>query len=258
MNIIPWVECNGPDHVEATVDGLRLWLESTDTAIVTGAGEPALYSDICRRVPRMRIYGGLKTHEFLKDDFASPEGWKAIQRQVADTIWRTRTRVFVLENESAMEPVWEGTQDIDLERLRASIKGAHFPTNVTYWWYPSVGAWSKDAQRIAADVCRAVQSCLGVVFLDAATLSGPKSLTWGPNVRVANILSAFTATPPIPILYCYGLDEGWWQDVDLPEALGYVADGPAILCPGHERWPEAAAKISSILIEGGLIPRVRG
>jgi hypothetical protein len=259
LKIIPWVECNGPDHVEATVDGLRGWLSSTDTAIVTTTHNFArLYSDICQRVPRMRIYPGLKTDGFLEDDFASPEGWKAIQREVVDAIWRTRTHVFVFEMESAMRPVWEGKQECDLNRLRASIQGAHFPTNVTYWWYPSIGAWSEDEQGIAASVCRTVQASLrNVVFLDSATFSGPKSLTWDANVRAMGYLP-FAYNPPIPMLYCYGPTKGWWQDEDLPEALEYVEDGPAILYPGLERWPEAAREISRILIDAGLIPRVRG
>lgn len=255
--IIPWVEYSGVDHVEAVVDGLRVWLESTDTAIVTTTpGQTALYSFICQAVPRMRVYGGLKTNDLLKDDFASPEGWKAIQREVVDTIWRTRTHVFVFENESAMRPVWEGTQECDLERLRASIKAAHFPRNVAYYWYPSIGAWSRDAQERASSICRTVQGALdSTVFLDSATLSGPKSLTWGANVRAMDYLP-FAFTPPIPMLYCYGPTKGWWQDVNLPEALGYVKDGAAILYPGWERWVRAAQVISETLIEAGVIDRV--
>lgn len=260
MNIIPWVERNEEGHGGATIEGLCSWLQITGAAIVTTVpGQAPCYSDICQQVPRMRIYGGLKTHEFLKDDFASPEGWKAIQREVVDTIWRTRTRVFVFEMESAFKPVWEGTQECDLERLKASIKGAHFPTNVTYWWYPSVGAWNMESQAIARKVCITVQgSFRSVVLLDSATLSGPESVTWGANVRVANILAGFTNRTPIPMLYCYGPAEGWWQDEDLPEALEYVEEGPAILYPGYGRWVEASKSISRILIETGLVDRVRG
>lgn len=264
MNILPWVECNEPEHVADTVDGLRSSLAMTDTSIATTApGQTKLYSEICYRVPRMKLYGGLKTSYWLKDDFASSEAWKEVQRDVVDTIWRTRTRVFVFENESAMRPVWEGTQECSLTRLQESIQAAHFPTNVQYWWYPSVGPWRNSAddpqQDRARDVCRTVQGCFrDIVFLDSATLSGPKSLTWGANLRAGVILRQLAANPPIPILYCYGPTEGWWQDEDLPEALDYVEDGPAILYPGHARFAEVAPEISRLLIEAGLVDRVRG
>ncbi len=260
MKIRYWLEMNKPEHVESTVAGFCSAVQSTPVSIVTTVpGETKLYSRLCSSVPRVGFNAGFKTHAVLGENFASPEGWRDIQRAVMDAVWRTQTYVVVLDHETALATVLDGTQVIDHEELKDAIKGAHLPTNVTYEWYPGIGAWNTKMQGIARAVCVTAQEAIpDLGFLDGASLSGPKSRTWGPNVRAGEMLQELADKPPVPILYCYGPDEGWWQDDDLAEALHLVQDGEAILYPGHERWAEAAAGISERLIAGGHVERVWG
>lgn len=255
--IIPMVECNRDRHLEPTVAGLEHWLRTTNTAIVTTVpGNPGLYETLQERVPRMQIIPGIKTNDFLTEDFASPEAWAKVRVEVTAALTETGENRIFLMNESAVRPIWKGTQPFDVERFRESIRRAGFPQEVIYYWYPSVGAWRKDQQTRAAEVCRAVQDCFeNLVFIDSASLSGPTALTWEANMRVAAILREFIRNKPVPLLQCHN---NYWPDDRLPEALGYAVfrdEGAALLYPGQGRWVEASQSISDVLIKAGLVKR---
>ncbi len=266
--IIPWLERNRPTPSQATLDGLKNWLlQATGNVIITTTpGNAGLYGILRREIPLVKyrpIASGLKTHPILGTDFTSPDGWRQVRREVVEQLRVNKTRTVVFEHENAMRPFWTGEQDCDLDKLRTSIRNANFPQDVTYYWYPSVGAWrnsDQDPQQDrAAELCEIALECFNdLVLVDHASLSGPKSLTWGANVRVGGLLREVTSRQPVPVLYCYGPGSRWWQDEQLPEALGYALpdklyNGAAILYTGATRWVEASETIPEILKNAGLI-----
>jgi hypothetical protein len=256
--ILPWVECNKLAHVPQVVAGLKVWQWLTKVAIVsTVPGQSGFYRSIRRQVPGISIIPGIKTHSLLEDDFASRSGWKAIRDEVVQCLVRTKSRIVIFDHESAMRPVWTGDQLVAYDCLRDAIQLANFPRNVTYLWYPSIGAWRNSRedpqQDAAAGICKTVQDAFPgeVIFVDHATLSGPTALEWPANIRVAAMLDEFSLHEPIPVLYCYGPGSRWWEDEDLPFALSKVEGNSAILYPGLRRWSEAARSILRTLLPAG-------
>lgn len=256
--ILPWLEVNRQEHVANAIAGLKVWQWLTNTAIIsTVPGQTDIYRPIRQAVSDMVIIPGVKTHSLLADDFASRSGWRAVRDEVVKCLVRTKSRTVVLENENAMRPVWTGEQSCSPKRLREAIVLANFPRNVTYLWYPSIGAWRNSEedpqQQIADDICRVVQDAFPgeVVFVDHATLSGPTALDWDANKRVAAMLDEFTLHQPTPVLYCYGPESRWWMDEEVPDALDLVQSGSAILYPGARRWTEAAGILTRTLYEAG-------
>lgn len=255
--IVPWVECNRDAHEEPTIEGLKHWLEITDEAIVTTVpGNSALYGRLRKGVPRMHIIRGIKTHDLLRNDHASPEGWRRLRREVVACLSETSDRRLVFDMESTMRPVWEGDRPLDQDKLTMSIRHADFPRGVTYYWFPSVGAWRPEQQTIAAQICRTVQDCFdNLVFIDGASLSSPNALGYGSNLRATDALSELSRHKPVPLLQCH---TKYWSDERVPEAAQYAVfgdEGCALLYPGQGRWVEASQSISAELIKAGLVPR---
>jgi hypothetical protein len=258
--IVPYVQCNREAHEEPTIEGLKNFLGMTGTCVVTTVpGNADVYSIIQAQVPRMGIIRGLKVHALLKDNHASPEGWRRVRGEVVACLEDAEDDVFVIDAESAMHPVWTGEQAFDADKLVEAIVNAAFPQDVTYYWGPSVPSRNEVEQLKAELICRAAQeSFANIVFINAASLSGPRALSYPANVRVAGMLREFANETPAHMLQ---FQSRWWQDAQAPEAIRLATfrdTGCALLHTGQGRWVEASQSIPAALIDAGLIPRVRG
>ena len=258
--IVPYVQCNRDAHEAPTIEGLNNFLGTTGTAIVTTIpGNADVYGRIQKQVPRMDIIAGVKAHELLKDDHASPEGWRRLRGEVVACLDQTQGDRIVFDMESAMHPVWTGVQPFDPDKLVEAIFNADFPKDVTYYWGPSVPSRNEVEQAKAAHICRTVQMCFdNLVFIDAASLSGPGALSYGANVRVADMMRVFATHPPVHMLQFH---TRYWQDEQAPEAIRYSTfrdEGCALLHTGQSRFVEASQTIPEALIDEGMIPREGG
>jgi len=243
--LIPWVEVNtlDPVAIDRAVEGLLIWRQITDTAIVsTTPGRAELYRRLKQKVPDFQIVPGLKTHSVL-DRFDSVEGWRTIAGDVSAFVEITGSWQVVLENETALKSYAHGNQEMSLEHLRDGL--ALLPKNVRVVWYPSIyGQDAKTQQRLEA-VCRIVAQQCDVQFTDLS-IDGPKRIgdRWQGMAREK--LKPLSRHPTMPILYCYG-DDRWWQDEQIPEAIRMAEGKTVILYPGSKRWPEAARSLSGLL-----------
>lgn len=247
--IVPWVESTNSRRsikIDDLVEGLLIWSEITDTAIVsTSPGGESLYPVLRKRVPGMIIIPGVKTKDLLPR-FDSVAGWRAVARQVrvvCDASGQTRV---LLENESASKKSMHGKYEIDLARFRKGLQ--QLPKGIEIIWYPSITGASEAQQQRCERLCRVAAEVLDVSFTDLS-LNCPAALRHRLSKVGTQRLDKIAKKPTIPILYCYGPGSRWWMDEEIPGALTHVKGGWVILYPGGKRWPQAARSITRILGE---------
>lgn len=262
LKIIPWVELNYSAFDEQGIEGLLIWQEVTDTAIVsTIPGRDALYTKLQNRVPGMRIIPGLKTMHLL-DRFDSVEGWQAISQEVSAIRQTSGESVILLENEVAIEAWVMGTEILDLNRLREGL--ALLPGDTEYIWRPSVYwfiAGDEGHQRLA-EVCRVAEEVLPNVRFQSQRYIARDTVQSQRYANAEDLLNSIASKPTLPKLFFYGPDYDlvWWMDSELLEALSYIREdwGPyadVMIYAGLEHWVEAARSLSGQLVPSCSLQR---
>lgn len=245
--LVPWVEVNtlATKRINHAVKGLRIWQRVTSIAIVsTRPGCAALYPELRKRMPGMRIIPGIKTHKCLPF-FDSVSGWRALAREVREVCASSGENWVVLENEGAIKPYYRQEYDIDLNKLRKGLE--QLPDDVNYIWYPgyALTADSADTIRRAGLVADIVNEVCNARIVDL-TFSSPPDVRRRrrPSIqqRAAEIKKS-VKRPQIPMLYCYG--DRYWPDDRVLEAVGYTDGGWVILYPGYKHWTGAAQAIAA-------------
>ena len=239
--IIPWLEVNRatPEELERAVAGLRIWQKITDTAVIsTVRGKAWIYPHLRARVPGLRIIPGLKTNaELGKRQFDSPEVWQRVARGVTELCSAAEEKRIVLENESALSPVWRGDYAVDFQRLRESLK--QLPKDIEIIWYPGVVGESEVVQARAAAVCRAVEEICTARFT-AGNLGGPKSPRYRWSKSGTAQANSLASRPLIPLVY-FGTK--YWPYERAPEIVSLVKTDEVLFYPGAADWIKAARTI---------------
>jgi hypothetical protein len=247
--LVPWIEVNtlAAARINHAVQGLLIWQKVTDTAIVsTRPGCAALYPELRRRLPGMRIIPGIKTHDRLPR-FDSVAGWKALAREIRAVCASSGENWVVLENEGAIKGYWREEYDIDPDELRKALK--QLPDDVNYIWYPGFMLNAdKAVTRERADVvARIVNEVCNARIIDL-TYSSPADIrrrgTKSVRQRIAEV-EKLVKRPLIPMLYCYG--DRYWPDERIPEAISNTGGGWVILYSGIKHWIEAAQAVAAQL-----------
>ena len=242
----PWIEVAGtvPGSLESAVDGLVLWRQITDTAIISvGPNDTASLAAVQKRVSGMKFIPGVKTSPSLKPrGFDSIEGWRQIAQAVRTVAEITGSRTVLLENETSLEPFIKGEYPMNWEQLQAGLR--QLPREYTILWYPSVAGGGEVLERYVR-LCQAVQAVCDVQFVDHATLYAPATHTDAGTINAIKRLKEVAHKPPIELVYCYG--EHWWPLEQVPEALRLVHGDAAIIYPGAKRWVEAAKVLVKLL-----------
>jgi len=148
--ITPWVELNAPDTETASrpgvsrrehvLEGLRVWADVTDIAIVTSRESQIqnVYPDLVARKPKsLHLIGGLKTAGMFPKGFHDADAWTRIASRCREISRITGTNVIVLENETALEKFHLEEEDIDLASLPLGLQALN-QTALEIWWYTPV------------------------------------------------------------------------------------------------------------------------
>jgi hypothetical protein len=247
--LVPWIEVNtlATKRINHAVEGLLIWQKVTDTAIVSTRPDcAALYPELRRRLPGMRIIPGIKTHDRLPR-FDSVAGWKALAREVRAVCASSGENWVVFENEGAIKGYWRQEYDIDPGQLRKALK--QLPDDVNYIWYPGymLTADSPETIRRAGLVADIVNEVCNARIVDL-TFSSPSDVRRRARPSIQQRAAAIKKTlkrPEIPMLYCYG--DRYWPDEQVLEAARYTDGGWVILYSGIEHWIGAAQAIAAQL-----------
>lgn len=246
--IIPWVECNGgsASEIDACVQALLPWDRLTDTVIVsTVPGKSAIYMTLSQRLG-MTVIPGIKTEPILQGDLASENGWGMIAEQVKLILANTGGNTFVFENETALNSYLEGTNTVDLSRLRISL--ALLP-KANYVWYPGITYATPGLKRERALALNAVVGgVLNCSFTDHM-YGHPQWPAFKDWVSAHEALQRLTLTPNTPIVWTYCCDGFcYWQPNQARYIIGMLAGFQnVIVYPGASRSAETARTFYSAL-----------
>jgi hypothetical protein len=239
--IIPWIEVNSLDAqwVEPAIQGLEIWQKITDTAIVsTVPGNAVLYEKLRKRLPGMQIIPGVKTWTLLQHDFDSLEGWIKVAQEVRAVAEISGQHVVLLENETAIMPVMEGKQLINLELLKHGLES--LPQDIELIWYPGINGKNIEEQDRTAAVCNLIRAVCKVYFTDLRYM-GQLTYTTARWKRAGETYDIIAPQSVIPMLYFLGNVSYYWQDNQIVEVLEkYDLKGWVIVYTGFSRWKEAA------------------
>ncbi len=131
------------------LQGLEYWSQATDRVIITSRDGQIenLYPHLMANKPdSVQIIGGVKTFTLPGSayynpatyDFADAAGWEFITQEVIQIAQITGTNIVVLENETALMPFHQGHEDIDLEKLKTSLKPLRDSGIEIWMWLPMV------------------------------------------------------------------------------------------------------------------------
>lgn len=243
IRIVPWIECNNESQLANVIEGLQVWREITDTAIVsTKQGRSWFYHTIMAGVPDMRIIPGMKTVNILQDNFDSAERWHKVREEIVACLGATGEQTVLFEHESAVDQTWDQVadnprQEIDLGELRVAIEDAQFPDHVTYLWYPSVPArLDSEVQVRAADICRVAQNALAPIFMDGSMVGPYDPERAETRQRASGLLREVAGWEPVPKTNWYGTEKPYWLDEQIEESLNLVRTPAVIVYPARSRW----------------------
>ena len=248
--LIPWIEVNKREAVDAAVAGLLEWSHIADTAIVTTVpGELDIYDEISGRVPELQIIPGLKTNDLLRKGFDNMEGWERIGHKLEDMAQRCGSDTVVLENESAVRKYGLGNETLDWDTFRKAME--ELPRDREIIWYPAITGADDESQNRMQKLCCAVVKHHPRVTLVDRGFSNPAAVRWNWS-KEARLRLALIGAPTIPMLYFYGPDEDYWQDEQIHKALEHVKKAAeVIIYPGAARFEDAAKGIRKALEAGG-------
>lgn len=244
--LLPWVEASDdPRRLDDLVDGLAAWRGVADAAIVSvDPGQLALLRRIQDRSAGVRIIPGLKTSPILRrSGLDNPNGWARLAEAIRAACAATGSRAILLEHESSIEDYLEGRASVDFERLRTGLR--QLPADVELIWYPSVSGTEGRLER-ATRLCREVQAvCRNVRFVDHATLGAETARLQSGLPRLQAALKSAATAPPIEMVYC--MNERYWRDERVPEAIRIATSDTVIIYPGAQRWKEASRNIAAAI-----------
>ncbi len=255
LKVIPWVELNYSVFDEQVIEGLLIWQNVADTAIITTRpGRADLYTKLRERLPEMRIIPGLKSMHLL-DRFDSVEGWRSIAQEIAAIRDASGEQVFLLENEVALHDWVMGMETLDMDLLAEAL--ATLPTDVQYLWRPSVYwfiAGDEGVERLA-QVCRVAEDVLEDVRFVDQRFNARVNVNSQVYTAAQTLLESITSKSTPTLQYYYGPDYEleWWKDNEVLDALSYVrqdrgSGAEVLIYPGIERWVEAAAALTGQLV----------
>lgn len=131
------------------LEGLEYWSQATDRVIITtrdGQLQNLYPYLMANKPPSVQIIGGTKTFTLPGSahynpatyDFADGPGWEFIAQEVQRIAQITGVPIVVLDNETSLMPFHQGLEEIDLEKLKESLKPLR-DTGIEIWmWLPMV------------------------------------------------------------------------------------------------------------------------
>ncbi|MFQ5413056.1 MAG: Ig-like domain-containing protein [Phycisphaerae bacterium] len=277
--ILPWIEVNTPllpaaeqytpeqgaapgmTVLDYALVGMERWAEVTDQALVTTTVGQVnnVYPELMQRIPAtMRVFGGVKPlnlpgvapYDPATYDFADAEGWALLAELAQDVVEMTGTNVFLLENETPLEPFHTGLASIDFDELAVSLVPLR-DTGITVWWnLPTILADSANMPNrralTAAFVAAVADAVPNSVFMTGFTMWHD----WAQNaqgeidrreqmidlVGLARMQERLIVTP-----------DGYWHAPSGDMTRGYtvaeslsaipgMAVGPINVFPGAAQW----------------------
>ncbi len=276
--ILPWLEINLPrwDATEFYTEqegaepgmtlldfglvGIEHWGKVTNQVLITTLSGQIdhLYPEMMeRKPPHVKIFGGVKPfnlpgvapYDPETYDFADPEGWSALAQIARQIVEMTGNNVFVLENETPLEPFHDGLEEIDLEKLKISLLPLR-DTGIKVWWNlprilensPQFPNRRQETARFVGAIAEALPDC---VFFTAY----PAWYGWRDNQetvalsremiemvgldrmqdRLLVTLDGYWNLSPGVSKRCYTVTESLIEMRDLPPGLMNVY-------PGGPRW----------------------
>ncbi len=262
LKIVPWLEVNRGtrDEVENAVEGLLIWKDVTDTAIVTTRiGRARMYVELKRRVPDMTIIPGLKTAGYVgySRRFDDLQGWGKIAAEVERLAHVTGEKRVVLENETALEGkagdpskpcFWTGAAEVDFDRLKRGLR--MLPAHVQVWWYPGFAVSAKSPQLDdtwygrAENLGWAVEATCDVRFVVMSHAQPPERNLWWTE-RAQKICDRVASKPTLPIVY-FGPERGYWPFERLEELLAGIDTPEVVVYPSAHAWVAQARAFQQV------------
>ncbi|MEW6249601.1 MAG: hypothetical protein AB1716_03060 [Planctomycetota bacterium] len=240
--MIPWIEV-APNRqaLAQAIEGLRIWQQVTDTAIVlVDRYDSAALVRIREQLPDARLIPSIRTSTFLRGQFDRVEGWHAIGVRAQEHCRLTGSKRVVLESESALARYMSGDYQMNWDKLREGLE--MLPKDILFLWYPAAAGPTRERY---AEVCRCAQEAANVQLVDHLTLGMPGNVGSQRAAEGRKALTALGRRNPIMVIYCYG--DKYWPFERIPEALGLADGEEVILYPGAARWVAAAQAMARLL-----------